>query len=142
MLIPHELLHLAGFRLMSKRYQYRWGDSQITPLDPMSRWEQLVVTLFPFVVFAIAFVVCTVLVGLIYSQVLRGASFFWFIFGLVLMQVIALYAGTTLVDLRRAYLFIFDKPWHSWTPFDIFFWPVVDWTEVRKKVASDHDKQN
>jgi hypothetical protein len=143
LLIPHELLHIVGFRLVGKRCEYRWGSAHVTPLEPMSRREQLVGMLFPFIVFALLFVICTILVGLIYGQGVRDGSFGLFIFGLIVMQILALYTGTTLVDLRRAYLLVFNKPWHSWTPFDIFFWPVVDWAEIRKRMASEkHDTQD
>lgn len=139
LLIPHELLHLAGFRLVGKRCRYQWGKAYVTPLDPMSLGQRLIGMLLPFVVFTGLFVICTVLAGLAYPQPQQGGSLFWFIFWLILMQVMALYAGTTLLDLRRVYLLLVNKPWHSWTPFDLFFWPVVDWTEVRQKISSQEN---
>jgi hypothetical protein len=144
LLIPHELLHILGFRLVGKRCNYRWGNNYVTPLGSMSRWERLVGMLFPFVVFAILFIIGAVWVGLAYGQAVREGSFFRFIFGLILLQIIALYAGSTLLDLRNAYLLIFNKPWQSWTPLDIFFWPIVDWTKVRERTPppEDHDKQD
>lgn len=132
LLIPHELLHLLGFRLVGKRCRYQWGQGYVTPIGPMSPWQQLIGRLLPFVVFTLAFIVCAVCAGLAYNRAGPGGSPGWFIFWLILMQVAAVYAGTTLVDLRRAYLLILNKPWHSWTPLDIFFWPVVDWAAVRK----------
>jgi hypothetical protein len=108
----------------------------------MTRWQHLIGILFPFLVFAITFIVCTIWAGLAYEQVIQGASMIWFIFGLILMQITALYAGTTLVDLRKAYLLMVNKPWHSRTPLDIFFWPVVDWTDVRRASFSEVNKDD
>ena len=76
-----------------------------------------------------------ILSGLAYSYALRNGSFFWFILLTGLALVTGGYVGTSIGDLRQAYLLIFNKPWYSWTPFDIFFWPVIDWSEVRRKVA-------
>lgn len=134
LLIPHELLHILGFRLVGKRCAYRWRQSHVTPLEPMSRWQLLVGRLFPFIVFTLLFIICTVLAGRAYQEVQQGSSIFWFLMGLGLMQILALHAGTTLVDLRNAYLLIVNKPWYSKTPLDLFFWPVVDWNEIRNKV--------
>ena len=63
---------------------------------------------------------------------------------LVSSFVMGVYTGTAIPDFRNAYLLIIDKPWHSQTPFDIFFWPIIDWEEIRKKVstAKDYDEQN
>lgn len=131
-LIPHELLHVVGYRLVGKSCRYHWGSHFVTPLDPLNRRERLVGMLFPFGVFIAAFLCCTVLSGLAYAQALRGGSFFWFGFWLVSSFVMGLYAGSAITDLRNAYLLITDKPWHSRTPFDIFFWPMVDWAEIRE----------
>lgn len=99
--------------------------------------------LFPFGVFIIVFFGSTILAGLSYAQALRSGSFFWLGFWLVSSLVMGLYAGTTIIDLRNAYLLLTDKPWYSRTPFDIFFWPVVDWDEIRKNVSTEEtdDKQ-
>jgi hypothetical protein len=139
LLIPHELLHLLGFRLVGKRCAYRWGQPHVTPLEPMARWQLMVGRLFPFIVFTLLFGGCTVLAGLAYGEARQSNSFFWFLFWLGLMQILALYAGTTLVDLRSAYLVFVNKPWHSQTPLDIFFWPVVNWEEVRRKALSEDE---
>ncbi len=52
-LIPHELLHVLGYRLVGKRCLYRWGDDFVTPLGSIRRRERLVGALFPFGVFLI-----------------------------------------------------------------------------------------
>jgi len=142
-LIPHELLHVVGYRFVGKTCRYRWGSHSVTPLGTITRRERLVAMLFPFGVFIISFLSSTILTGLSYGQALRTGAFFWFGFWLVGSLVLGLYAGTTIIDLRNAYLLLTDKPWHSWTPFDIFFWPVVDWDEIRKNMSTEEtdDKQ-
>jgi uncharacterized protein (DUF3820 family) len=134
--LPHEFLHIVGYRLVGKQCVYRWGDAHVTPLGPMTLWERLVGILLPFVVFSTLCLVSGVLSGLAYRYQLRDGSLGWFILLVGLALVFGSYAGTAIGDLRKAYLLLFDKPWHSWTPFDIFFWPVVNWTEVRKNVAT------
>jgi hypothetical protein len=32
--VPHELLHVAGYWLVGKPCQYRWGDAYVTPRKP------------------------------------------------------------------------------------------------------------
>jgi hypothetical protein len=142
--VPHELLHVAGYWLVGKRCQYQMGDFQVKPVDPMTLKERLVGVLFPFVIFSTICFISGVLSGFAYSYNLNGGSLFWFIFLTGLAVVSGSYAGTAIGDLRKAYLLILDKPWYSWTPFDIFFWPVVDWWAVRKRVTSreSHDKPN
>lgn len=142
--IPHELLHVVGYRLVGKQCSYQWGDFRVTPLGSMTLWERLVGLLFPFGVFSIFCFVSGILSGLAYSYGLREGSFIWFIFLTGVALISGSYAGTAIGDLRKAYLLILNKPWHSWTPFDIFFWPVVDWSEVRKKIATEEqdDKQS
>ncbi len=136
-LIPHELLHVVGYRMVGKTCRYRWGSRSVTPLGSITRRERLVGMLFPFGLFSIAFLGSTLLAGFTYGQALQNGSFFWFGFWLVSSLVMGLYAGTTIIDLRNAYLLLTDKPWHSWTPFDIFFWPVVDWNEIRDNLSLD-----
>lgn len=141
-LIPHELLHLAGFWLVGKRCRYQWGDSFVLPIDPINRRERLVGLLFPFIVCSGLMVIFGLLSTVAYGFALRGSSFFWFVLWTGLSLITGIYAGTAITDLRKAYLLILDKPWHSWTPFDIFFWPVVDWTEVRRKISvEEKDEQ-
>ena len=136
-LIPHELLHLLGFWLAGTRCEYRWGQPYVRPLEPMSRRQRLVGRLFPFVIFTLLVLGCALLVPLAYVNALRGGSWLCLILCLALLQIAILYAGTTLVDVRNAYLLIVDKPWHSRTPFDMFLWPFVDWDEVRRARESD-----
>ena len=134
--IPHELLHIIGFRLVGQRCVYQWGQPHVTPLGSIPAWKRLVGRLFPFAVFLTLLIVFTILSGLAYSQALRSGSFFWFILWTSLAYVAGMYAGSTVGDLRRAYLLIFNKPWYSWTPFDFVYWPIVDWDKVREKVVS------
>ena len=133
-LIPHELLHVAGYRLVGNRCNYQWGHSSVTPSRPMTRWQDLVGTLFPFLTFGLMFLTSGVLAGLAYGQALRQGSFFGFIFWTGFAFIMGLYASTAIGDLRHAYLSLTNKPWYSWTPFDFLYWPMLDWEKVRKKV--------
>lgn len=135
LLIPHELLHIVGFRLVGKRCEYQWGNSYVTPIGPMTRWERLVGRLFPSVVFLLLLISFGILAGFASEQVVHKESFFWFIFWVGLAYIASFYTCSAIGDLRQAYLLIFNKPWHSWTPFDFFFWPFVDWAEIRKKAV-------
>ena len=140
LLIPHELLHLAGYRLAGKRCQYRWGNSYVTPFEPVSRTERFVGILFPFLIFALLFIICAVLSAKAYLQVLQQSQVsFWFILWTGLALSSGMYAITAMTDLRKAYLLLFKKPWYSWTPFDLFFWPLVDWDKIRQKIASEEN---
>ncbi len=135
LLIPHELLHVIGFRLVGQRCAYRWGNPFVTPIGPMNRAERLVGMLFPFVIFFILVTAFAIFAGLTAGQAVREGIWGRLLFWLTLTLTAGLYLGTTIGDLRRAYLLIFDKPWYSWTPFDFFFWPLVNWNEVREKAA-------
>ena len=143
-LIPHELLHVVGYRLMGKECRYEWGNSYVTPIGRMTRRQDLIGMLFPFTVFLMFLTSFAILAGFASEQVVRDGSFFWFIFWLTLAYIAGFYVCTAIGDLRRAYLLITKKPWYSWTPFDFFFLPFVNWDDVRKKVASGEidDKQD
>jgi hypothetical protein len=136
--MPHELLHVLGYRLVGQRCEYRRGQRSVTPLGPMRRSERLVGLLFPFTVLATLCLIFGLLSGLAYREVLRSGSWVGFAVWSVLSLLSGSYAGTAIGDLRQAYLLIFDKPWDSWTPFDLFFWPVIDWAEIRKRERMKH----
>lgn len=124
--LPHELLHVAGYWLVGKRCEYRWGNFYVSPIDSMKPRERLIGIFFPFAIFSIVCVLSGVLSGFAYRYGLQSGSYVWFIFLTGLALAAGGYAGTAIGDLRKAYLLILDKPWHSWTPFDIFFWPKVN----------------
>jgi hypothetical protein len=92
--------------------------------------------LFPFLVFFTIAIIFALLAGFAAETAARDGAFFWFGFWLMLTYISAIYIGTTLGDLRRAYLLLFNKPWYDWTPFDIFFQPLIDWNDIRRKVAA------
>ena len=144
LLAPHELLHVVGFRLVGKQCQYRWGNTYVTPIGPMTRRERLVGMLFPFTVFFALLIGFAISAGFAAEQIVFEGKTFWFIFWMILTYLAGFYACTAIGDLRRAYLLIFDKPWHSWTPFDFLFRPFMDWNDIRKKVDAGEfdDKQN
>lgn len=135
LLIPHELLHVVGYRLVGEHCIYRWGETYVTPTGRPSRSRDLFGMLFPSVVFLVLALSFGLLAGFASRAVIQEGVAFWFIFWLTLTYLAGIYAGTTLGDLRRAYLLIRNQPWYSWTPFDFFFYPLVDWNEVRRRVA-------
>ena len=128
LLIPHELLHVIGYKLVGKRCSYHWGQHYITTLDPMTRNEELVGLLFPFVA---CIVVWLVLLPLPFVALFYG-GLAWAVGLSLLFSVPIIYAFASIGDLRRAYQLIFNKPISSPTPFDFFFWPVI--TEHRKQL--------
>ncbi len=140
--IPHELLHVLGYRLTGQRCTYQWGNSYVTPNGPMPLWAHLIGDLLPFAVFALLFFVSTVLAGLAYGQALHNGSYLGFILWTGLAVAAGSYAGTTVDDLRQVYLLLRRKPWHSWTPFDFFYWPLIDWSEVRQSLVNQKGEED
>jgi hypothetical protein len=134
-LIPHELLHVLGYRLVGQPCHYRWGESYITPPQSVSRNRKLVGMLLPFVSFLSLTIISGILSGFAIRGLIQEGQFFWFIFWLGLTHLAGFYMATTLGDLRQAYLLLTQKPWYSWTPFDFFFYPLVDWQDIRYRVA-------
>ena len=125
LLIPHELLHVVGYRLVGKQCRYRLGEPSVMPLGSLTRRERLVGILFPFAVFVTLFGLFALLSGLspliVKNQPEKALG--W---GLALgaMSLIAGgYACTAIGDLRQAYLLIYNKPKGSKTPFDFLAWP-------------------
>jgi hypothetical protein len=140
--IPHELLHVAGYRLAGQQCHYQWGDSYVATPGSMQVYKRLIGLLFPFATFATLCLIFGILSGLAYPDAVQRSSYFWFIFWTGLALITGSYAGTAIDDLRKAYLLIFKKPWYAWPPFDLFFWPVIDWSELRKREsASQNEKQ-
>ena len=121
--IPHELLHVAGYRLVGKRCYYRWGEPFVTPVTPLTRREQVVGLLFPFCVFSLVFLLLALLSGLIlasYAETAAGPpAWVSLLAGLALLS--GIYACLSVGDLRQAYLLIRQSPANRATPFD-FLW--------------------
>lgn len=142
--MPHELLHIAGYKLVGRSCQYRWGDFHVKPQGEMTISQRLVGLLFPFIMFSLVCFVTSVLSGFAYRYGLDHGYFLWFIILTIVALMSGAYAGTAIGDLRQAYLLITGKALYSWTPFDIFFWPVVNWSEVRGKLTAEqqNDKQD
>jgi hypothetical protein len=132
--VPHELLHVLGHRLVGQRCEYRWGNKYVTPIGEMPHWKRLVGLLFPFVVCFILTIIFCILAGFASKELVQEAKPFWFIFWLGLTYIAGFYATSAVGDLRLAYLLINNKPWYSGTPFDIFYYPLVDWNDVRHKI--------
>lgn len=127
LLIPHELLHVLGYRLAGKRCRYRWGSPYVTPIGPLTQREELVGLLFPFLTCLALFILFMSLSTLAaVLTALRHSSPFWIVFWSGLAIVAGIYNITSLLDLRRAYWLILGKPKYSWTPFDFFLGPIVE----------------
>jgi hypothetical protein len=120
LLIPHELLHVLGYRLVGKHCIYRWGDHQVKPVGPLSRNERLVGLLFPFVV--------CMAIWLIMLSLLLVAFFYgglaWAMILSILSGIVLIYAFAAIGDLRQTYLLLHNKKHYAQTPFDFLFWPV------------------
>jgi hypothetical protein len=110
------MLHVAGYWLVGKPCQYRWGDAYITPGKHLKLWEHLVGLLFPFIICSRLFVISGILSAFAYREVVREGILSGFLFWTFLALISGGYAGTAIGDLRKAYLLIFDKPWYRWTP--------------------------
>ena len=121
LLIPHELLHVLGYRLVGKHCLYQWGKRYVTTVDPMTRNEELVGLLFPF---AVCMAIWLILLPVPFVALFFG-GLAWAVGLSILFSVPFIYAFASIGDLRQAYLLILNKPKGSLTPFDFFFWPVM-----------------
>lgn len=120
LLIPHELLHLAGYSLVGKRCRYRMGDDSVAPVGPLTPRERLVGLLFPFAACLVAGLVLLALaVGVYVRQNSQTALALWLALPATLLLI---YAGVSLGDLRQVYLLLFGWD-RQQTPFDWLFWP-------------------
>ncbi len=121
LLIPHEMLHVIGYRLVGKRCTYRWGDNRVTPIDPLTRGERLVGLLFPFIVCMAAwlFLLPLPVVAFFYGGLI------WAMIFITLSGLLLLYASASIGDLRQAYLLVYKKQPQAKTPLDFLFWPVL-----------------
>jgi hypothetical protein len=138
LLIPHELLHVLAHRLINKRCQYRVGDRCVKPTEPLSFKEELFTLVLPFAVFLLVALGLTIIIPFI----AKYKNLFWIFSLFTILQMSLLYLFTTLIDVRKAYLLIRNKPWQTWTPFDIFFWPAVSWDEIRKRRRQSKEQQS
>lgn len=122
LLVPHELLHLVGYRLVGKRCRYHLGDPFVTPLGQLKRRERLVGLLFPFAVFVTLFFLLAIVSGLmpIIFEASPELARRWGLSLGVLSLIAGGYVCTTVGDLRQAYRIYFDKDVGSQTPFDVF----------------------
>ena len=123
LLVPHELLHVLGYRLVGKRCHYRWGDRYVVAPGPMARRERLVGLLFPFAV-------CIMLWLLLLPLPFIGFFLFKNMVVAIGLSIIAMlplgYAFTSLGDFRHVYWLLSNKPKGSKTPFDLLFWPITE----------------
>jgi hypothetical protein len=127
--IPHELLHVVGYRLVGKKCSYRLGKLYVLPSGAMTRRERLIGLLFPFVIFCTIFLLTTfgVAVGVTYYDLAKTP---WWVLVLFVLAIISgIYTFFSTGDLRQAYLLLHKKPLRSRTPFD-FLWA---WQEDLQK---------
>lgn len=109
--VPHELLHVAAYKLLGKKFSYRFGDNVVKGLERESRRERLFVLLFPLFVtsslgllFSAAWVVTTIqfrfpTAPLDYHRVAPLWHQSLFFIGVVAM----FYAFSCMADLYKAY---------------------------------------
>jgi len=128
LLIPHELLHIVGYRLVGKRCIYRWGDPCVTLAGPATRNERLIGVLFPFAVCMAAWFI--LLPAPFFALFTGGIT--WAIILTAVSVTPFFYAFTSIGDLRQAYLLIYEKKPRDKTPFDFLFWPIL--TDDPKRV--------
>ncbi len=118
-LIPHELLHVVGYRIIGKPCHYRWGDRQVVPLVKRNRHERLFVGLLPFIVswlfggiFYLAWLVTMVYLAIALKlppeKFFLEAPKYHFIF-MVIGSIFIIYGGTAHGDLITAYYLLFGK---------------------------------
>ncbi len=117
LLIPHELMHVAAYRMIGKRCAYSVGDHTVTALEPRSFKERLFCLLFPLAINLVAALVlllgwCITYIWLRYPlypidylqiapmwhQVLLGS---WLI--------LLLYASSCTLDMLRVIQLIMEK---------------------------------
>ena len=114
LLIPHELLHVVGYRLVGKRGHYRWGEPRVLPQGSMRRWERLVGLLSPFVVCSLG---CLGLIVWLLGQsrlYLSGSSSPGLLVKIGILGagtlICYLNAAASLLDLHQAYCLLTDRP--------------------------------
>ncbi len=105
--IPHELLHILGYRLVGKRCAYRWGDCRVTLLDPASRTERLIGGLFPFAVSLIGWAIFMTLSGIALTREIhlnaQTPAPFWPIFWGGGAVIAGVYIGACTGDILKAW---------------------------------------
>ena len=59
LVIPHELMHVIAYRMIGKRYAYRWGDHTVRALEERTFGQRLFCLLFPLLVNGLAVLMLT-----------------------------------------------------------------------------------
>jgi hypothetical protein len=115
-LIPHELLHVWGYRIIGKPCHYEWGDCRVVSLANRTRNERLFIGLLPLAVswgfgFFFHFLWLISLIFLVPIPIERylidGPT--WHIIFVLLGSVFVIYGGTAHADLINAYYLLFRK---------------------------------
>jgi hypothetical protein len=114
--VPHELLHILGFRLVGKRCLYRWGDLRAVPVGPLSRRAALVGGLFPFAVFLSLQIVFLGLSGVAFALACQVpppsrsvSDLFWTLLFVGLSMIAGLYVGGAAGDLQKVFRLLRQK---------------------------------
>ncbi len=71
LLVPHELLHVVGYRLVGRRCVYRWGDDHVSVLGSPHWFGRL----FPFGVSLALWLITLILTGVAYAAALQAHVF-------------------------------------------------------------------
>ena len=114
LLIPHELLHLAAYRIMDKQCVYEWGKPYIKLMEPVTRRERLIGLLSPFVGCSILSIILIIPFNIgtyyyIYRQASISVLFISLLFGL--LTIIAIYnVLASIGDLQKAHQLLNNKP--------------------------------
>jgi hypothetical protein len=114
LLVPHELLHVAAYRLIGKPCAYRWGEPHVRGLAPLSFREDVFVLLFPLgVACVVGFGLHAASVALLLYASTAGAALFdpsgalrvplWYL-GLTFLGTVCLgYGGASIGDVAAVY---------------------------------------
>jgi hypothetical protein len=120
-LIPHELLHVLAYRMISKPYHYQWGDYRVSSPASLSRGELLFVLLLPVgVCWVVGLFLHSLWLILVLSEwmpleryILEGPR--WHHVFSVIASLFILYSGTGYKDIRVVLRILFreNKPYRS-----------------------------
>ncbi|MDM8520202.1 hypothetical protein QUF64_09150 [Anaerolineales bacterium HSG6] len=115
-LIPHELLHVWGYRIIGKPCHYEWGACRVIPLAHRTRNERLFIGLLPLAVswgIGFTFHFLWLLSVIFWIQIpierylIDGPT--WHLIFVLLGSVFVIYGGTAHADLINAYYLLFGE---------------------------------
>lgn len=135
LIIPHELLHVLGYRLVGKRCTYRWGEIYVVPERPLTRRQALIGLLCPLGVCTLVGLVSAALFALAFLTFYHHTRALIHLLWSIIMGAVALLAVfnalVSISDLQTAYRLLFDPPDNK-TPFDRLARPLPPLTPERQ----------